>query len=94
MSAAAGAAWTVRLLESAGSTNAVASEHPVPGTIVLADPCVVVPRRAAQQYRSYWWDVRTLPGAHHDLHIQMPAALAAALDDILTARPGTAPPMV
>jgi BirA family biotin operon repressor/biotin-[acetyl-CoA-carboxylase] ligase len=34
---AAGPAWTVRLLPSAGSTNAVASEHPVPGTIVLAD---------------------------------------------------------
>lgn len=37
MSAAAGGAWTVRLLDSAGSTNAVAAEHPVPGTIVLAD---------------------------------------------------------
>ena len=37
MSAAAGAAWTVRLLESTGSTNAVAAERPVAGTIVLAD---------------------------------------------------------
>ena len=37
VSAAAGPAWTVTLLPTAGSTNAVAAEHPVPGTIVLAD---------------------------------------------------------
>ena len=37
MSAAAGAAWAVTLLPSAGSTNAAAAEHPVAGTIVLAD---------------------------------------------------------
>lgn len=37
MSAAAGPGWSVRLLSSTGSTNAVAAEHPVPGTIVLAD---------------------------------------------------------
>jgi BirA family biotin operon repressor/biotin-[acetyl-CoA-carboxylase] ligase len=37
VSAAAGPAWTVTLLPSAGSTNAVAAEHPVAGTIVLAD---------------------------------------------------------
>ncbi|MGY2873952.1 BirA family transcriptional regulator, biotin operon repressor / biotin---[acetyl-CoA-carboxylase] ligase [Marmoricola sp. URHA0025 HA25] len=37
VSAAAGAAWTVRLLPSAGSTNALAADDPVAGTIVLAD---------------------------------------------------------
>jgi BirA family biotin operon repressor/biotin-[acetyl-CoA-carboxylase] ligase len=37
VSAAAGPRWTVRLLPSAGSTNAVAAEQPVAGTIVLAD---------------------------------------------------------
>jgi BirA family biotin operon repressor/biotin-[acetyl-CoA-carboxylase] ligase len=37
VSAAAGSAWTVTLLPSTGSTNAVAAEHPVAGTIVLAD---------------------------------------------------------
>lgn len=34
---AAGPAWTVRLLASALSTNAVAAEHPVAGTLVVAD---------------------------------------------------------
>jgi len=37
LAAAAGPAWSVTLLPSAGSTNAVAAEQPVPGTIVVAD---------------------------------------------------------
>jgi BirA family biotin operon repressor/biotin-[acetyl-CoA-carboxylase] ligase len=37
LSAAAGDGWTVRLLPSTGSTNAVAAEQPVPGTLVVAD---------------------------------------------------------
>jgi BirA family biotin operon repressor/biotin-[acetyl-CoA-carboxylase] ligase len=37
VSAAAGEGWTVRLLPSAGSTNAVAAEQPVARTLVVAD---------------------------------------------------------
>jgi BirA family biotin operon repressor/biotin-[acetyl-CoA-carboxylase] ligase len=37
VSAAAGAVWTVTLLPSAASTNAVAADRPEPGLIVLAD---------------------------------------------------------
>jgi BirA family biotin operon repressor/biotin-[acetyl-CoA-carboxylase] ligase len=37
VSAAAGEAWTVTLLPSATSTNAVAADRPEPGLIVLAD---------------------------------------------------------
>jgi BirA family transcriptional regulator, biotin operon repressor / biotin---[acetyl-CoA-carboxylase] ligase len=37
LEAAAGSAWSVTLLPTAGSTNAVATAHPVPGTVVVAD---------------------------------------------------------
>ncbi|MET0898328.1 MAG: alpha/beta fold hydrolase [Mycobacterium sp.] len=84
-------AWDTRMLPylaREGRSTAFRPQPPaVPSTIVLADPSFVVPRRAAQKFRSFGWDVRTLPGAPHDMHIQAPAALAAALDDILSARP-------
>ena len=83
------AAWDTRMipyLAREGRNTEFQPQPPaVPSTMVLADPSFVVPRRAAQKFRSMGWDVRTLPGAPHDMHIQVPAALAAALDDVLTA---------
>ena len=89
-------AWDTRMLpylsREGRRTKFLPQPPAVPSTMVLADPSFVVPRHAAEKFRSSGWDVRTLTGAPHDMHIQVPAALAAALDDVLTARPVTAPP--
>jgi pimeloyl-ACP methyl ester carboxylesterase len=82
-------AWDTRMipyLAREGRSTAFVPQPPaVPSTLVLADPSLVVPRRTAEKFRSFGWGVRTLRGAPHDMHIQVPVALAAALDDVLTA---------
>ncbi|WBU37496.1 alpha/beta fold hydrolase [Homoserinibacter sp. YIM 151385] len=55
----------------------------VPSTLVLAERSVVVSAERAREFARLGWDVRTLADAPHDMHIQMPAQLAALLDDIL-----------
>lgn len=57
----------------------------VPSTLVLAEHSVVVSPQRAREFSDHGWDVRTLPGAPHDMHIRMPAQLAAVLDDVLGA---------
>jgi len=57
----------------------------VPSTIVLAGPSFAVTPAFADELRAYGWDVRVMPGAGHDLHIEDPAGLAAILEDVLAA---------
>ena len=55
----------------------------VPSTLVLAENSFVIPPPRAKEFSDYGWDVRTLAGAPHDMHIQNPSGLADILDDVL-----------
>jgi pimeloyl-ACP methyl ester carboxylesterase len=87
-------AWDRRmiptLVRTANRPRFVPQPPAVPSTLVLADHSIVVPAREAAQFAELGWDVRVLPGAPHDMHIQQPAALARILDDILAMPPVTA----
>jgi pimeloyl-ACP methyl ester carboxylesterase len=72
-----------RLVRSANHPAFVPQPPAVPSTLVLADHSIVVPERQAQQFQALGWDVRVLPGAPHDMHIQDPAGLARIIDDVL-----------
>jgi pimeloyl-ACP methyl ester carboxylesterase len=74
--------WLVR---SANHPAFVPQPPAVPSTLVLADHSIVVPEREAKQFLALGWDVRVLPGAPHDMHIQNPAGLAKIIDDVLAA---------
>ena len=56
----------------------------VPSTIVLSDdsPKVLSDARAAELERA-GWELRRLPGVHHDMHLESPARLLHALKDHL-----------
>ena len=55
----------------------------MPSTLVLADPSFVIPPLRAKQFADFGWDVRTLAGAPHDMHIQNARGLADILQDVL-----------
>ncbi|GAA3670956.1 alpha/beta fold hydrolase [Microbacterium marinilacus] len=82
-------AWDSRMVPYLATTGRRTEYTPrppaVPSTIVLAEDSVVVSPERAREFGDLGWDVRTLPGAPHDMHIQMPTQLAALLDDLLTA---------
>ncbi len=57
----------------------------VPSTLLLAENSFVVSAKMAHGLRQAGWDVRTKPGAEHDLHLQDPRGVIAMLDDVLRA---------
>ena len=81
------AAWDRRMIPSlvrtANRPAFVPQPPAVPSTLVLAEHSIVVPPPVAREFAARGWDVRVLPGAPHDMHIQVPAALADLLDDVL-----------
>ena len=56
----------------------------VPSTVVLAENSFVMPPNRAKEFADYGWDIRTLAGAPHDMHIRNPAGLIDILRDVLT----------
>lgn len=81
-------AWDSRMLPYLATTGRRVEYVPrppvVPSTLVLAEHSLVVSAQRAREFDTHGWDVRTLAGAPHDMHIQMPAQLAALLDDVLS----------
>lgn len=73
------------LVRTANRPAFIPQRPAVPSTLVLAEKSIVVPRRQAAEFASLGWDVRTLAGSPHDMHIQQPARLAEILDDVLAA---------
>ena len=74
----------------------------VPSTIVLSDEsAAVLPDAYAAELERAGWDVRRLAGIHHDMQLEDPDRVLAAIGDVLcatprartsrTARTGTAP---
>lgn len=80
-------AWDSRMLPYLTTTGRRSQYRPqrpkVPSTLVLAENSVVVSAPRAREFADLGWDVRTLTGAPHDMHIRMPSQLAALLDDVL-----------
>lgn len=63
----------------------VAVEPPrVPSTIVLSDDApAVLPARVAEALEREGWDVRHLAGVGHDMHLEAPDRVLAAIVDLL-----------
>ena len=56
----------------------------VPSTVVLSDDSpAVVPDNLADALGSHDWDVRRLPGIHHDMHLEDPERVFNAISDVL-----------
>jgi pimeloyl-ACP methyl ester carboxylesterase len=56
----------------------------VPSTIVLSDDApAVLPDACAAELEGAGWDVRRLPGTHHDMQLEDPDRVLAALEDVL-----------
>jgi pimeloyl-ACP methyl ester carboxylesterase len=82
-------AWDRSMMSTLGREGRGLAFRPqppaVPSTLVLADPTFCVPPKEAARFAALGWDVRTLPKAAHDMHIQDPVGLAGILDDVLVA---------
>ncbi|MDQ0744774.1 pimeloyl-ACP methyl ester carboxylesterase [Clavibacter sp. B3I6] len=56
----------------------------VPSTIVLSDESpAVLPDAYAAELEGAGWDVRRLPGIHHDMQLEDPDRVLAAIEDVL-----------
>jgi len=56
----------------------------VPSTIVLSDDApAVLPDAYAAALERQGWDVRRLPGIHHDMQLEDPDRVLAAIEDVL-----------
>jgi pimeloyl-ACP methyl ester carboxylesterase len=56
----------------------------IPSTIVLSDDSPAILReREILSYQSTGWDIRRLPGIHHDMQLEDPHRVFAAIRDVL-----------
>jgi pimeloyl-ACP methyl ester carboxylesterase len=56
----------------------------VPSTIVLSDDSpAVLPEAVVPAYETAGWDVRRISGIHHDMQLEDPARVLAAIRDVL-----------
>ncbi|RIJ54402.1 alpha/beta hydrolase, partial [Clavibacter lycopersici] len=56
----------------------------VPSTIVLSDDAPsVLPDAYAAELEAAGWDVRRLPGIHHDMQLEDPDRVLAGVEDVL-----------
>ncbi|MWJ36892.1 alpha/beta fold hydrolase [Clavibacter michiganensis] len=56
----------------------------VPSTLVLSDDAPsVLPDACAADLERHGWDVRRLPGIHHDMQLEDPDRVLAAIEDVL-----------
>jgi pimeloyl-ACP methyl ester carboxylesterase len=61
-----------------------ASPPVVPSTIVLSDDSpAVLPEALVPGYQTAGWDVRRISGIHHDMQLEDPARVLAAIRDVL-----------
>ncbi|RIJ52809.1 alpha/beta hydrolase, partial [Clavibacter phaseoli] len=56
----------------------------VPSTVVLSDDApAVLPDAYSAELAGAGWDVRRLPGIHHDMQLEDPDRVLAAIEDLL-----------
>ncbi|MBM7412259.1 pimeloyl-ACP methyl ester carboxylesterase [Clavibacter michiganensis] len=56
----------------------------VPSTVVLSDDAPsVLPDASAADLERHGWDVRRLPGIHHDMQLEDPERVLRAIEDVL-----------